>query len=73
MLVYRETYRKIMYRLIKAMLVYRETWGKIRHRLAKATEINFWRQRADAAAPNGSQLVVRNNHPAQGKWDVKSV
>lgn len=55
------------------MLVYRETWGKIRHRLAKATEINFWRQRADAAAPNGSQLVVRNNHPAQGKWDVKSV
>lgn len=44
MLVYRETYRKIMYRLIKAKLVYRETWGKIRHRLAKATEIYFWRQ-----------------------------
>lgn len=44
MLVYRERYRKIMYRLIKAMLVYRETWGKIRHRLAKATEIYFWRQ-----------------------------
>ena len=43
MLVYRETYRKIRYRLTKAMLVYRDTCRKIRYRLAKATEIHFWR------------------------------
>lgn len=43
MLVYRETYRKIRYRLTKAVLVYRDTCRKIRYRLAKATKIPFWR------------------------------
>lgn len=43
MLVYREIYRKISYRLTKAMLVYRETCRKTRYRLGKATEIHFCR------------------------------
>lgn len=74
MLVYRETYKKIRYRLTKAMLVYRDTCRKIRYRFTKVKDplLEVAVPPTDAAAPKGFQLVVRNNHTAQGKHDVKT-